>query len=131
MSYLVSHTFHKERAQIHETMAFIDVDDAGRVKTRESDESYNDVLWSVMNYFPDNRSLKHTGYSLEEGIENVLRAELIDDPRGRGGKVIKWFHIETGVYDSESLGIHYEFIWDGEYRPSDDDIAQANDGSDW
>lgn len=112
ISYLVTHTFHKERAQIHETQAYIDVDDAGRTKHRESQTSYTDMLWTVLNYMPDERSLRGTSLSVTEGIDRVYRAELIESPNGRG-LVIKWFHIETGVYDSESLGTHYEFIWEG------------------
>lgn len=113
ISWLVSHTFHKERATIRETQAFIDVDDAGRTKERESDSDYMDLLWTVLNYHPDERSLRYTGLSIEQGIDALYEAELEEIAIGsRVATVIKWFHINTGVYDSESLGSHYEFIWE-------------------
>jgi len=37
ISYLVSHTFHKQRATIREFDVYIDVDDAGRTKEQGSD----------------------------------------------------------------------------------------------
>lgn len=110
ISSLVSHTFHENEATIEETVAYIDVDDAGRRKGRESITDYHDVMWTVMNYMPSNYSLRSTGLTLEQGIDAVYEAELIDHPRH--GEVIKWFHIQTGVYDCESLGTHYEFIWE-------------------
>lgn len=113
ISYLVSHTFHKEHARIEETRAFIDVDDAGRFKQSESNSDYTDLLWTVLNYHPDERSLKYTGYTVAEGIDAVFSAELEEREIGnRTVEVIKWFRIHTDVYDCESRGSHFEFIWE-------------------
>lgn len=113
ISYLVSHTFHEERARIEETRAFIDVDDAGRMKERESSSDYRDLMWTVLNYHPNNRALKYLGYTVEEAIEGLYTADLIEIEIGsRTVEVIKWFHINTDLYDSESRGSHFEFTWE-------------------
>jgi len=113
ISYLVSHTFYEEKATIEETRAFIDVDDAGRYKERESDSDYRDLMWTVMNYFPSERSLKYTGYTVAEAIEGLYTAEIEEIEIGsRTVEVIKWFHINTDLYDSESRGSHFRFVWE-------------------
>ena len=110
ISYLVSHTFTEHLAGITETRAFIDVDDCGRTKERDSESDYRDLMWTVLNYHPSVMSLKGTGYTVEEAIDGLYSAEIFELPNGR--EAIKWFHIHTDLYDTESLGSHYEFIWE-------------------
>lgn len=64
----------------------------------------------MLNYHPDKRSLLHTGYTIEQAIEGLFSADLIEDERY--GYVIETFHIHTDLYDIESRGIHYEFTWE-------------------
>jgi hypothetical protein len=113
ISYLVSHTFNEELASIEETDGYIDVDDAGRNKFRQYETDYRTLLWTVLNYHPDKRSLKGTGYTVEEAIDGLFEAGIEErEVRGRTMPVVAWFAIHTGIYDSESLGLHYEFTWE-------------------
>jgi len=112
ISYLTSHTFHKDVAHIRETDAYIDVDDAGRRKSRESDSEYSELTWDVLNYFPDAEWAVRNKIDLADAINAVFTAEIQEiELHGRKQEVIKWFHINTDVYDVESLGKHYEFLW--------------------
>ena len=113
ISKLVSHTFYKELARITETRAFIDVDDAGRMKEWDSDSDYVDLMWTVLNYHPNKHDLRHTGYSFEEAIDLLYSAGIEErEINGRTQETITWFFIRTSIYDSESLGQHYEFTYE-------------------
>lgn len=116
IQYMVLHAFHKEHATILESDAGIDVDGprAGRFyETDEEEIDYERVLWTVLNYMPNEPSLRGTGYDMDEGIEAVFRAEVAErEIAGRTTEVILNFRIETGVYYSESCGTNYRFHWE-------------------
>lgn len=109
IGYLTSHTFNEDKATIVETQAGIDVDNAGRRYASQYATDYRSVMWDVLNYMPTESSLRGTGLTIEQAIEGLYEVGLVDGDRGPR---IAWFAIHTGLYDSESLGIHYEFTWE-------------------
>ena len=113
IDYLVSHVFQEKHASIEETDGIIDVDDAGRRKFAQYETDYKNLMWTVLNYMPNQRSLRGTGYSVEEAIEGLFEAGIEERViEGRTVETVAWFAIHTGLYDSESLGQHYEFNWE-------------------
>lgn len=101
IGYMTSYEFYAVKPRIVEHSTGIDVDNAGRSYDHEKTVDYTSFMWSVLNH------ISFYGISDDE-----IWAEVEDRQNGNTTNVVLWFHIEDTMHDPESLGIHYEFIYE-------------------
>lgn len=92
-------------AVITEHDAGIDVDNAGRRYDHERETDFEHVLWSATSYLVSELPDYYT-------LDDLFTVEYEPIRNGCTDTRVHWFHIHEDIFDSESLGTHFEF-WYG------------------